>query len=130
MSDGKQTVPGPDGENGAARGVHRGPEGGRGEGPGVDDLLRHRLRLDRDRRGPHVRCRWTTRRCSEIAELSGGQFFTAATEDELRQVYAELGEQIGYEIRRVDTSRPWLIGGALLLIAGLGAGIALGRRLP
>ena len=47
----------------------------------------------------------------KIAELSGGQFFTAATEDELRQVYAELGEQIGYEIRRVDTSRPWLAGG-------------------
>src|SRR5690606_34779102 len=35
-----------------------------------------------------------------IAELSGGQFFTAASEAELRQVYAELGEQIGYEIRR------------------------------
>jgi len=66
----------------------------------------------------------------QIAELSGGQFFTAATEDELRQVYAELGEQIGYEMRRVDASRPWMMGGALLLVAGLGAGIALGRRLP
>jgi Ca-activated chloride channel family protein len=66
----------------------------------------------------------------KIAELSGGQFFTAATEQELRQVYAELGEQIGYETRRVDTSRPWLAGGSLLLIAGVGAGIALGRRLP
>ena len=66
----------------------------------------------------------------QIAELSGGQFFTAATEDELRQVYAELGEQIGYEIRRVDTSRPWLAGGSLLLIVGVGTGLALGRRLP
>jgi Ca-activated chloride channel family protein len=66
----------------------------------------------------------------KIADLSGGQFFTAATEQELRQVYAELGEQIGYETRRVDTSRPWLAGGSLLLIAGVGAGIALGRRLP
>jgi Ca-activated chloride channel homolog len=65
-----------------------------------------------------------------IAELSGGQFFTAASEDELRQVYAELGEQIGYEVRRVDTSRPWLAGGALLLVAGVGAGLAMGRRLP
>jgi Ca-activated chloride channel homolog len=65
-----------------------------------------------------------------IAELSGGQFFTAATEDELRQVYAELGEQIGYEVRRVDTSRPWLAGGALLLVVGVGAGLAMGRRLP
>jgi Mg-chelatase subunit ChlD len=65
-----------------------------------------------------------------IAELSGGQFFTAATEGELRQVYSELGEQIGYEVRRVDTSRPWLAGGALLLVAGVGTGLALGRRLP
>ncbi len=65
-----------------------------------------------------------------IAELSDGQFFTAATEEELRQVYAELGEQIGYETRRVDTSRPWLAGGAMLLVVGLGTGLAFGRRLP
>ncbi|SHJ95440.1 Ca-activated chloride channel family protein [Pseudonocardia thermophila] len=65
-----------------------------------------------------------------IAELSGGQFFTAASEAELRQVYAELGEQIGYEIRRVDVSRPWLVAAALLMVAGVGAGIAMGRRLP
>ncbi|MBW0109660.1 VWA domain-containing protein [Pseudonocardia oceani] len=65
-----------------------------------------------------------------IAELSGGQFFTAASEDELRQVYDELGEQIGYEVRRVDTSRPWLAGGVLLLVVGVGAGLVLGRRLP
>jgi Ca-activated chloride channel homolog len=66
----------------------------------------------------------------EIADLSGGQFFKAATEDELRQVYSELGEQIGYEVRRVDTSRPWLAGGVLILVGGVGAGLALGRRLP
>ena len=66
----------------------------------------------------------------QIAELSGGEFFTAASEGELRQVYAELGEQIGYEMRRVDASRPWMMGGALLLVAGIGAGLALGRRLP
>ncbi len=65
-----------------------------------------------------------------IAELSGGQFFTAASEEELREVYAELGEQIGYETRHVDVSRPWLAGGALLLMTGVGAGLALGRRLP
>jgi Ca-activated chloride channel family protein len=65
-----------------------------------------------------------------IAELSNGQFFTAASETELRQVYAQLGEQIGYEMRKVDTSRPWLAGGALALFVGVGAGIGLGRRLP
>lgn len=66
----------------------------------------------------------------KIAELSGGQAFTAASEAELRQVYAELGEQIGYETRRVDTSRPWMIAAAVLLVGGVGGGIALGRRLP
>jgi Ca-activated chloride channel homolog len=66
----------------------------------------------------------------QIADLSGGQFFTAASEGELRQVYADLSDQIGYEVRRVDVSRPWLAGGALLMVVGLGAGIALGRRLP
>jgi hypothetical protein len=29
----------------------------------------------------------------QIADLSGGQFFTATSEGELRPVYAELGEQ-------------------------------------
>jgi len=66
----------------------------------------------------------------QIADLSGGQFFTAASEDELRRVYADLSEQIGYEVRRVDTSRPWLAGGTLLLVVGLGSGLLLGRRLP
>jgi Ca-activated chloride channel family protein len=33
-------------------------------------------------------------------------------------------------MRRVDASRPWMMGGALLLVAGIGAGLALGRRLP
>ncbi len=65
-----------------------------------------------------------------IAELSGGQFFTAATEEELRRVYADLSEQIGYETRRVDVSWPWLAGGVMLLVVGVAAGLVLGRRLP
>jgi Ca-activated chloride channel homolog len=65
-----------------------------------------------------------------IAELSGGQFFTAATEEELRQVYADLSEQIGYETRRVDVSWPWLAGGVMLLVVGVATGLVFGRRLP
>ena len=110
--------------------VHRGPGGGGGRDPGLDDLVRHRVRLDRDRPGERTPVAVDDASMRQIAELSGGQFFTAASEDELRQVYAELGEQIGYEIRRVDTSRPWLAGGTLLLVVGVGTGIALGRRLP
>ncbi len=66
----------------------------------------------------------------QIAQLSGGQAFTARTEDQLQQVYATLNDQIGYEIRRVDQTRPWLTGGTFLLIAGVGAGLGLGRRIP
>jgi Ca-activated chloride channel homolog len=65
-----------------------------------------------------------------IAELSGGQFFTAASEAELRRVYADLSEQIGYETRRVDVSWPWLAGGVVLLVVGVAGGLVLGRRLP
>ena len=66
-------------------------------------------------------------RAADVREIA---VFTAASETELRQVYSQLGEQIGYEVRKVDTSRPWLAGGALLLVVGVGAGIGLGRRLP
>jgi Ca-activated chloride channel family protein len=66
----------------------------------------------------------------EIAQISGGQFFTAASQQELQQVYATLGEQIGYETRRVDISHTWLVAGTLLAMLGLGAALTLGRRLP
>jgi Ca-activated chloride channel homolog len=66
----------------------------------------------------------------EIAQISGGQFFTAASQEELQQVYQTLGEQIGYETRRVDISHPWLLGGTLLAMLGLGCAVGLGRRLP
>ena len=66
----------------------------------------------------------------QIARLSGGQFFTAASEDELKKVYEDLSEELGYEEREIDASKPWLVGGVVLLVLGLAAGIALGRRLP
>ena len=133
MSDGKQTVPGGPGAEEEPRGSFTAArKARRGEGAGVDDLVRHRVRHDRDRRGrAPVPVAVDDAAMRRIAELSGGQFFTAASEQELRQVYAELGEQIGYEIRQVDTSRPWLAGGALLLVVGRRQrASALGRRLP
>ena len=129
MSDGKQTVPGPDGEN-EARGAFTAARKAAETKIPVSTISfgtnYGSIEIDGDRTSVAV----DDASLREIAELSGGQFFSAATEDELRQVYAELGEQIGYEMRRVDASRPWLLGGALLLIAGLGAGLALGRRIP
>jgi Ca-activated chloride channel family protein len=129
MSDGKQTVPGPDGET-EPRGSFTAAKTAADAGIPVSTISfgteYGSIEIEGDRTSVAV----DDASMQQIAQLSGGQFFTAATEEELRQVYAELGEQIGYEVRRVDVSRPWLAGGALLLVVGLGGGIALGRRLP
>lgn len=66
----------------------------------------------------------------EIANLSGGSFFTASSLEELRAVYDTLEEQIGFEITRGDASRPWLILGVIFTAAGLGAALVLRQRLP
>ncbi|MCP2163792.1 Ca-activated chloride channel family protein [Goodfellowiella coeruleoviolacea] len=66
----------------------------------------------------------------EIAELSGGEFFKAASAEELRRVYDTLGEQIGYETKQADASRPWLVLGTLVAMLAAGAALVLGQRLP
>jgi Ca-activated chloride channel homolog len=66
----------------------------------------------------------------EIADLSGGDFHKAATAEELKQVYATLGEQIGYETKQQDASRPWLIIGTLVLIGAAGSSLLISQRLP
>ena len=50
------------------------------------------------------RCRWTGRRCSSIADQTGGSYSEAATAQELEQVYADLGSQIGYTTEPKDIS--------------------------
>ncbi|EOM75024.1 VWA domain-containing protein [Rhodococcus rhodnii] len=66
----------------------------------------------------------------EIANLSGGSFFTASSLEELRRVYETLEEQIGYETTRGDASRPWLILGVLATAAGLTVSLVQRQRLP
>lgn len=66
----------------------------------------------------------------EIANLSGGQFFTASSLEELTKVYDTLEEQIGYETTRGDASRPWLILGVVLTTAGLATALVYRQRLP
>lgn len=66
----------------------------------------------------------------EIANLSGGSFFSASSLEELTEVYETLEEQIGFEITRGDASRPWSIAGVLFIAAGLVTALALRQRLP
>ena len=66
----------------------------------------------------------------QIAQLSGGDFHTAASAEELKSVYAQLGEQIGYEIKQQDVSRPWMIAGTLLVMLGAAGALVVGGRIP
>ncbi|HEY0641552.1 MAG TPA: VWA domain-containing protein [Pseudonocardiaceae bacterium] len=66
----------------------------------------------------------------EIAQLSGGDFYKAASADELQKVYDTLGEQIGYETKRTDASRPWVVLGTFCAIIAAGAALLIGQRLP
>lgn len=66
----------------------------------------------------------------EIADLSGGSFFSASSLEDLRDVYDTLEEQIGFEITRGDASRPWLILGVLCIAVGLGSALVMRQRLP
>lgn len=65
-----------------------------------------------------------------IANLSGGDFFRASSLDELNKVYDTLQKQIGYEKERGENSRPWLLAGTLIAVAGAMAALLLNRRLP
>lgn len=66
----------------------------------------------------------------EIARISGGDFYKAASAAELQRVYDDLGEQIGYEIKRSDASRPWVALGTLVMFCSAGSALVIGQRLP
>ena len=65
-----------------------------------------------------------------IAELSGGDFFTASSLEELDSVYRTLEEQIGYEWKKADASRPWLIIGSVLAMVAAAGSLLTHRRIP
>ncbi|WP_018024018.1 VWA domain-containing protein [Corynebacterium ulceribovis] len=59
---------------------------------------------------------------AEIAKRSDGAAFTADSLAKLRDVYSELDDQIGYERKKMENPRPWMMGSAAALfvaVAGL-----------
>ena len=66
----------------------------------------------------------------KIAELSGGQAFNASSLVELKNVYASLQQQIGYETIRGDASAGWLRLGALMLAASALAAMLINAGCP
>jgi Ca-activated chloride channel family protein len=67
---------------------------------------------------------------TRVAQLSGGEFYPAQSNQQIHQVYDTLDQQIGYQTVRKDVSRPWLILGTLICLAAAGAGLLTSQRLP
>src|ERR1700736_5565676 len=66
----------------------------------------------------------------KMAELSGGDSYNASSLEQLKQVFTNLQQQIGYETIKGDASVGWLrLGAVVLALAGLGAP-AIKRRPP
>lgn len=65
-----------------------------------------------------------------LAESTGGTAYTAASGDELEQVYEDIGSSVGWRTERQDVSA-WFIGAGLLAaLAAAGASLAWFSRLP
>jgi hypothetical protein len=58
------------------------------------------------------------------------ELLEATTAGQAPDVYDTLREQIGYETKRSDASRPWVILGTLTSIVAGGAALLIGQRLP
>lgn len=65
-----------------------------------------------------------------VADSSGGTFYEAASVEELRQVYEDIGSSIGYRTERRDVSA-WFVGvGLLAALAAAAGSLAWFSRLP
>lgn len=66
----------------------------------------------------------------EIADQTQGEFYSAASSQELRDVYRDLGSSIGHRVRAVDVTQ-WFIGIALVLtFAAAGFSLLWTSRMP
>ena len=66
----------------------------------------------------------------KIAELSGGNSYSASSLEQLKEVFTNLQEQIGYETRKGDASAGWLRLGAVVLALAALTAMLINRRLP
>jgi Ca-activated chloride channel family protein len=66
---------------------------------------------------------------SQMAELTGGTFHTAVSEQELASIYKDLGSQIGYTIAHRDISWRFLLIGVLFAMAACATSLLWSGRL-
>ena len=127
MSDGKETVPtNPDSPKGAYTAARTAKDQGVpistiafGTPYGYVDINNQRQPVPVD-----------NETMKKVAELSGGTAYDASTIAELRQIYATLQQQIGYETTKGPAIVGWLRLGAVALALAALAGLLMNRRLP
>ncbi|WP_370949299.1 VWA domain-containing protein [Amycolatopsis sp. cg5] len=127
MSDGKQTVPE---DLYAPRGAYTASQAAKQAQIPISSISFGTSHGTVEIEGKTVGVEVDDQSLKEVAKLSGGEFYKAATAEEIKRVYADLGEQIGYELKNTDASRPWAIVGTLLLMIAAGGALFLGQRLP
>ncbi|WP_432844715.1 VWA domain-containing protein [Amycolatopsis sp. CA-161197] len=127
MSDGKQTVPE---DLYAPRGAYTAAQAAKQAQMPISSISFGTTHGSVDIEGKPQDVRVDDDSLKEIARLSGGDFYKAASADELKKVYADLGEQIGYELKNADASKPWVVIGTLVLMVGAAAALLIGQRLP
>ncbi|MFJ9786969.1 VWA domain-containing protein [Amycolatopsis sp. NPDC101161] len=127
MSDGKQTVPE---DLYAARGGYTAAQAAKQAGVPISSISFGTTHGSVDIDGKAQPVSVDDESLREIARLSGGEFYKAASAEELKKVYADLGEQIGYELKDADASKPWVVVGTLFLMLGAAASLFFGQRLP
>jgi len=66
----------------------------------------------------------------KISELSDGNHYSASNLEQLKEVFTQLQDQIGYETVKGDASTGWLRLGWLLLALAAVAALLINRRLP
>lgn len=60
---------------------------------------------------------------TEVAETTGGRFFEAFSEDQLRSVYEDIGTRVGFETEQRDISLTFVTIGTVLLALGMAASL-------
>ncbi|SEF22276.1 Ca-activated chloride channel family protein [Amycolatopsis pretoriensis] len=127
MSDGKQTVPE---DLYAARGGYTAAQAAKQAGVPISSISFGTTHGSVEIDGKAQPVSVDDESLREIARLSGGDFYKAASAEELKKVYGDLGEQIGYELKDADASKPWVVVGTLILMLGAAASLFWGQRLP
>lgn len=66
----------------------------------------------------------------KLAQTTKGQYYEAASKDQLKKVYADMGSSIGYKTQPKEVTQ-WYLGlGFLLALAAAGLSLLWGSRLP